>query len=244
MSKNLRCALTILVYALMFLFGSSMIILIYRWITINDRTAEPVIAAIEFFLFPPLIMAKNKLKHQTNDKPNDEVVSSINPNHNEDAFEAKVLKSSVVDSADGVNYRFQVDLSLYVTGRSIYIREIALSQNECVFSARNIKMYHAFSSENVDYLGLPLNAYKETVIALTGIPVQEIVVRNDERRYLTFTGFITGERLPDGYEKFLPKGWNFNIVYNDNIEKNIEFDFEIHPNSEKVPISYRYKNFL
>lgn len=243
MNRILRTALVIIVYIMIFLVVASMIVLVYRWITMDDRTAEPIIVVLEVLLLPSLLWALNKLKHKSNNAHGSNSDNSYPARMDKEIFEVKILKCSIVDHLSDIYYRFQIDLALSVIGRSIYVRKIKLAQDECVVSRQNIEINYVFDSTNIDYLALPFDSYKQKIKNTARIPAREIVVKNDEWRYLMLTDIVTGERLSDGYENFIPKGWKLIIIYNDNREKTVEFDFEIHSNSEKVPVSYRYKNF-
>lgn len=201
-----------------------------RWIQMDDSKMEALIVFIDIAILPILFWAKTKTSGESKEEEREN-------------FEVTIRNHRVIDSPNGIDYRFQIDFSLHAFEHPVYIREIRLEQRAAVSQPQIINCYKVYSDAKKDYLSLPYEEHKETLETVKSMIASEIVVQKDEWLFLTITGAATGERLSDGFEPFVTKNWILFIEYNDKREIQTLFDFDIHHKSQKIPVEYRYINF-
>ncbi len=161
---------------------------------------------------------------------------------NKDALKIEITKNEIRCYTQDIDYAVQIDLEIYVYKKTS-IKNIQLTCTEPIGYSKKVRELNNISiitDNHEDFLNEAPASFNELIKNSKKISKFPIVIEELEHLILTISGYVEGERLPDGWEGLRLDGWNLIIEYNDNKRYAKSITFNTHKKTLKV--AYKYKD--
>ncbi len=202
----------------------------YNWYT-TDTSGEAGFAIITGVLIPILFIFKNNILEY--------ILPSI---ENKDILKIEIIKKEIRCYTQDIDYAIQIDLEIYAYKKTS-IKNIQLTSTEPVGYSKQFRELNDISiitdNNNKDFLNEEASSFEVLIKNSKKINKFPIIIEESEHLILTISGYVKGERLPDGWEGLQLDGWNLIIEYNDNKKYSNNITLDTHNKTLKV--AYKYK---
>ena len=212
----------------MIILVSTTIYYAYNWYS-SDTSGEAGFAITTGALIPILVLFKNKI-----------LEFFIPLTENQDTLKIEIIKNEIRCYTKNIDYAVQIDLEIYAYIKTS-IKGIQLTCTEPIGYSKKIRELNNISiitdNNNKDFLNADPTSFKSLLGNSKKIP---IVIEESEHLFLTISGHVEGERLPDGWEGLQLDGWSLIIEYNDN--KIYTNNITLNTHKKTLQEAYIYKD--
>lgn len=215
----------------MIILVSTTIYYAYNWYS-SDTSGEAGFAITTGALIPILVLFKNKI-----------LEFFIPLTENQDTLKIEIIKNEIRCYTKNIDYAVQIDLEIYAYKKTS-IKDIQLTCTEPIGYSKRIRELNNISiitdNNNKDFLNEDTTSFKSLLENSKKISKFPIVIEESEHLFLTISGYVEGERLPDGWEGLQLDGWSLIIEYNDN--KIYTNNITLNTHKKTLQEAYIYKD--